>query len=118
MNAVTFATPFPTLVQEFFCKYLIAQRGVSGRTVGSYRDTFRLLLLYCQANMKKPPERLALDDFDAPLILQFLDHLEKERKNSARSRNNRLAAIRTFMRYVSLRDPTSLPITHRVLRFL
>ena len=115
MKAVTCGTPFATLVQEFFCNYLIAQRGVSGRTVCSYRDTFRLLLLYGQANTKKPPERLTLDDFDAPLVLKFLDHLEKERKNTARSRNNRLAAVRTFMRYVSLRDPTSLPIAHRVL---
>jgi integrase/recombinase XerD len=115
MKPVTCATAFPTLVQEFFCKYLIAQRGVSGRTVCSYRDTFKLLLRYCQEKTKKPPERLTLDDFDAPLVLQFLDHLEKERKNTARSRNNRLAAIRTFMRYVSLRDPTSLPLTHRVL---
>jgi integrase/recombinase XerD len=115
MNSVTCATPFARLVQEFFCKYLIAQRGVSGRTVCSYRDTFRLLLRYCHANTKKPPERLTLNDFDAPLVLRFLDHLENERNNTARSRNNRLAAIRTFMRYVSLRDPTSLSIAHRVL---
>jgi len=115
MNAITDSAPFPTLVQEFFCKYLIAQRGVSGRTVCSYRDTFRLLLRYQQAKTTKPSYQLSLSDFDAPLVLEFLDHLENERKNAVRSRNNRLAAIRTFMRYVSLRDPVSLPIAQRVL---
>jgi site-specific recombinase XerD len=115
MRAITDSTSFATLVQEFFCKYLIAQRGVSGRTVCSYRDTFRLLLRYRQAKSSKPSDHLTLADFDAHLVLEFLDHVENERDNTVRSRNNRLAAIRTFMRYVSLRDPVSLPIAQRVL---
>ncbi len=115
MRAITDSAPFATLVQEFFCKYLIAQRGVSGRTVCSYRDTFRLLLRYQQAKTSKPSDHLILADFDAPLVLEFLDHIENGRENSVRSRNNRLAAIRTFMRYVSLSDPVSLPIAQRVL---
>lgn len=115
MNTTPTAAPFPGLVQEFFCKYLIEQRAVSARTVASYRETFRLLLRYSQAATKKPPEQLKLIDLDASTVLGFLNDLEEKRKNTARSRNVRLAAIRTFMRYVSFRDPASLPIAHRVL---
>jgi site-specific recombinase XerD len=115
MNMTPTAVPFPELIQEFFCKYLIEQRALSTRTVASYRDTFRLLLRYTQATIKKLPDQLKLVDLDAPTVLGFLNDLEDKRKNTVRSRNVRLAAIRTFMRYVLFRDPASLPITHRVL---
>lgn len=106
---------FPSLVQDFFCRRLIAQRNASPQTVASYRDTFRLLLHYAETRLGKPPTSLSLADLDAPLVLDFLDHLEKERGNLARSRNARLAAIRSFLHYAALQDPASLPAIERTL---
>jgi integrase/recombinase XerD len=106
---------FPQLVQDFFLRRLIAQRGASARTVEAYRDAFELLLGFAQQRTSKPPSALVLADLDAPLVLDFLDHLETERGNTARTRNARLAAIHSFMRYAAVRDPASLPITARVL---
>jgi integrase/recombinase XerD len=110
------ATPsFPTLLQDYFAQRLALQRQASPRTIASYRDAFCLLLSYAQTKIGKPPVELQLADFDAPLIVGFLDHLEAERKNSVRSRNARLAAVRSFLKYASLRDPTSLPVIQRAL---
>jgi site-specific recombinase XerD len=106
---------FPQLLQDFFLRRLIDQRGASARTVESYRDAFTLLLRYTEATTGTPAARLALADLDAPLILDFLDHLERDRGNTARTRNARLAAIHSFMRYASLRDPLALPVAARVL---
>jgi site-specific recombinase XerD len=107
--------PFPTLVQDFFLRRLITQRGASARTVEAYRDAFELLLGFAEQRTGKPPSALRLADLDAPLVLDFLDHLETKRGNSVRTRNARLAAIHSFMRYAAVRDPASLPITARVL---
>src|SRR5256712_11723348 len=93
---------FPALLQDFFCQRLIAQRQASARTVASYRDTFRLFLGYAQTQLKKPASALTLADLEASLILGFLDHLERERRNSARTRNVRLAALRSFLHYAAL----------------
>ena len=106
---------FPQLVQDFFLRRLVAQRGASARTVEAYRDAFELLLGFAEQRTGKPPSALSLADLDAPLVLDFLDHLETERGNTARTRNARLAAIHSFMRYAAVRDPASLPITARVL---
>jgi|OpeIllAssembly_1097287.scaffolds.fasta_scaffold59752_2 site-specific recombinase XerD len=106
---------FPSLLQDFFCQRLIGQRNVTPRTVATYRDAFRLLLRYTQSTLHRSPVALTLADLDAPLILDFLDHLEKERGNCARSRNLRLVAIRSFLRYAAHRDPTALPTIERVL---
>ena len=106
---------FPALLQDFFHRRLIAQRGASAHTIASYRDTFTLLLGYAAERTGRTPSALTLSDLDAPMVLGFLDHLESERGNSARTRNLRLAAIRSFMRYASLREPTLLPVTQRVL---
>ena len=105
---------FASVLQEFFCQRLIDQQNASPQTVASYRDTFRMLLQYAQARIGKPPTTLSFADLDAGFILGFLDHLETERGNSARSRNARLAAIRAFMRYAALRDPVSLPTIQQV----
>ena len=106
---------FPVLIQDFFLRRLIQQRGVSVRTVESYRDAFELLLTFAGRRTGKVPSALSLADLDAPLVLDFLDHLESERGNSARTRNARLAAIRSFMAYASVRDPALLPVAQRVL---
>lgn len=106
---------FPALLQEFFQRRLIQERGVSTHTIASYRDTFELLLRYVEQRTGRSPTALTLEDLDALTILSFLDHLETERGNSPRTRNLRLTAIRSFMRYASVRDPASLPVARRVL---
>lgn len=87
---------FPTLLQDFFQRRLVAERGASAHTIASYRDTFELLLGYAAQHTGHTPSALTLDDLDAPLILDFLDHLKTTRGNSARTRNLRLTAIRSF----------------------
>jgi site-specific recombinase XerD len=106
---------FDTLIQDFFCRRLIQQQGVSPRTVEAYRDTFRLLLAYLPHRLRKPVSEFALADLDAPAVVAFLDHLETERGNGPRTRNARLAAVRSFVRYAASRDPTAWPLAHRVL---
>ena len=106
---------FPALLQEFFHRRLIAQRGASAHTIASYRDTFTLFLGYAAERTGRTPSALTLSDLDAPMVLGFLDHLETERGKTARTRNLRLTAIRSFMRYASLREPTLLPVAQRVL---
>ena len=106
---------FPQLVQDFFLNRLIQQRGASARTVEAYRDGFELLLGFIERRTGKPASQLQMPDVDAPVILDFLDHLETERGNSPRTRNARLAAIHSFMRYAAVRDPASMPVSQRVL---
>jgi integrase/recombinase XerD len=106
---------FDTLVQDFFCRRLIEQQGVSPRTVEAYRDTFRLLLAYLPQRLGRPVPAICLADLDSPNILAFLDHLEAERGNGARTRNARLAALRSFLQYAASRDPTAWPLARRLL---
>ena len=106
---------FPALLQDFFHRRLVAQRGVSTHTIASYRDTFTLFLGYAAERTGRTPSALTVSDLDAPMVLGFLDHLETERSNSPRTRNLRLTAIRSFMRYASLQEPTLLPVAQRVL---
>jgi integrase/recombinase XerD len=115
MTANPSAPTFAALVQGFFCQRLIEQQNASSQTVAAYRDTFRLLLTYLQTRRKKAVAALTLADLDAPAVATFLDHLEKQRRNSIRTRNARFAAIRSFLKYASARDPASLPMIQRVL---
>jgi integrase/recombinase XerD len=115
MTTTTAVPDFATLVREFFCGRLIAQQNVSTRTVASYRDTFRLLLNFFAECRGRPPTALALVDLDAPTVLAFLDHLEQRRSNCVRTRNARLAALRSFLKYAVSRDPVCLPVVQRVL---
>jgi len=106
---------FPVLLQDFFLQRLGRERGSSPRTIASYRDTFELLLRFVGEKTRKVPTDLTLPDLDAPMILEFLDYIERERSNAPQTRNVRLAAIRSFMRYVSVRDPASMAVAQRVL---
>jgi integrase/recombinase XerD len=106
---------FPGLIQAFFTDRLVRQRSASPHTIAGYRDTFRLLLRFAEKRLKKVPAKLALDDLSATLIGAFLDHIEKERGNSARSRNTRLAAIHSFFRYVSFQEPAHADLCRRIL---
>ena len=104
-----------TTLQAFFTDRLIRQRQVSPNTLQAYRDTLRLLLVFASERHGKAPAKLEFDDLDAPLIGGFLDHLEHDRKNSVRTRNARLAAIRSLFRYAALRHPEHAATIERVL---
>ena len=102
-------------MQNFFLEYLISQRQLSPCTVASYRDSFRLLFDYQATRCHRAAAQQCLEDWAAPHILSFLDHLEKERHCCPRTRNARLAAIHCFMRYVSQERPEFLALAGRVL---
>jgi site-specific recombinase XerD len=106
---------FPSLLQSFFTDRLLRQRQASPHTVAAYRDCFRLLLQFAQKRLDKSPSQLQIEDLDAPLLGHFLDHLESNRKNSARTRNIRLGAIHSFFRYVALEEPAYALHCQRVL---
>jgi integrase/recombinase XerD len=109
------AEAFPALLESFFVDRLMRQRQVSPHTLASYRDTFRLLVQYAQRRLRKAPSDLAMPDLNPSLLGAFLDHLERERDNSARSRNVRLAAIHSFFHYVALQAPQYCALAQRVL---
>ena len=106
---------FPHLLQGFFVDRLVRQRQSSPHTVAAYRDTFRLLLRFVTTRLRKSPSDLSIDELDAAFISEFLDHLERERGNSPRARNVRLAAIRSFFHYVALNEPSHALLCQRVL---
>lgn len=108
-------TPIAPAVQAFFTDRLLRQQQLSPNTISSYRDTFRLLLAFTQQRTGTRPARLEIEQLDAPLIGSFLDHLETERRNSARTRNVRLAAIHSFFNYLALRHPEHAELITRVL---
>jgi site-specific recombinase XerD len=115
MTAQADTPGFAALVRQFFCGRLVAQQNASARTVASYRDTFRLLLNFFAECRGRPPSALSMADLDAPAILAFLDHLEQVRGNCVRTRNARLAALRSFLKFAAARDPACLPAVQRVL---
>jgi integrase/recombinase XerD len=94
----------PTL-EAYFTERLIGQRRASPNTVAAYRDAWRMLLRFAHAQTGKEPSQLDIADLDASLVVAFLHHLENERHNTARTRNARLAAIRSFFRYASFCHP-------------
>lgn len=108
-------TEFAALLQRFFAERLIQQQSASPRTIAAYRDTFKLLLNYAELTTGKPPTKLALCNFDAAMVLDFLAHLEAERHNTVRTRNARLAAIRAFAHYVASQSPPALHLAQQIL---
>lgn len=104
----------PTL-QAFFTDRLVRQRQASPHTVAAYRDTLRLLLGFAAERLGIQPSKLDIDHIDAPLVSAFLDHLEHDRGNGVRTRNARLAAIRSLFRYAALRHPEHAAVIERVL---
>jgi site-specific recombinase XerD len=112
MNTITL---FSAVLQSFFTDYLISQRQVSQHTIASYRDTFRLFLSFVRKHLKKAPSNLTLDDIDSSLIRKFLRDLEVHRKISARTRNQRLAAIHSCFRYAALLYPEKSETIQQIL---
>src|SRR5689334_2289567 len=104
-----------TLIERYFTDRLMRQCNVSPNTIASYRDTFRLLFMFAQARLRKSPSDLALGDLDAPFIGAFLIDLETKRGASAKTRNLRLTAIRSFFRFVSFEEPAHSALIQRVL---
>ena len=109
-------TPFPQLLHAFFHEWLVQQRNVSHHTVLSYRDSWRLFLRFVAARTTKSVAKLGLTDLTAVEVLAFLQHTEQERKASIGTRNCRLAALRSFFRFVADREPLALAHCAEVLR--
>ena len=107
--------PLGPILQRYFCEYLVSQRDLSQNTIASYRDTFRLLLEFLKRRYRIQPDLVCAEDLDAPHTLAFLDDLERQRGNTVRSRNARLAALRCFVRYAAAAEPQLLQVAQRVL---
>ncbi len=112
---MTTPASFGTLLQVFFTEYLLGYKRASLQTVAAYRDTFRLLLRFLSKTCSRQPAQLSFEDVNVASVLAFLDHLEVERKNSIRSRNARLAAVRSFFRFVAFRDPEQVALAAQLL---
>jgi integrase/recombinase XerD len=108
-------TVLPALLQQFFTDRLCHQIQASPNTIAGYRDTFRLLLRFVSDRTGRAPTKLKIEDIDSELVGDFLAHIESERRNSARSRNTRLAAIRSFFRFVAISDPAHLLHCQRIM---
>ena len=115
MKSAGSACNVATLIERYFTERLMRQRNVSANTIASYRDTFRLLFQFAQARLRKPPSALSLGDLDAPFLTAFLNDLETKRGASAKTRNLRLTAIRSFFRFVSFEEPAHSALIQRVL---
>jgi site-specific recombinase XerD len=111
----TLTSPLSTLLQRFFTDRLCTQMGASQNTIAVYRDSFRLLLRFASEQRGVAPTKLAVEDLDSTLIGEFLSHVETVRGNSARSRNTRLAAIRSFFKFVAMNEPAHVMHCQRIL---
>ena len=108
-------TPLAPLVTAFFRQHLTAEKGVSKHTLTSYSYTFKFLCGYVSSRRGKSPSELSLEDLDAPMVRDFLEHRERHGGNTARTRNLRLTAIRTFMKRVEYEVPAALDQVRRIL---
>ncbi len=108
-------TPLAPLVTTFFRQHLIAEKGVCKNTITSYSYTFKFLCRYASGRLGKSPSELSLENLDAPMIRDFLEYLERDSGNTARTRNLRLTAIRSFMKYVEYEVPSALEQIRRIL---
>jgi site-specific recombinase XerD len=112
---MTTPTSLAPLLERFFTQRLMQQRQASAHTISSYRDTFRQFLRFIQQRLHKAPAALAFEQIDAPLIVAFLDHLEKDHGLSVRSRNLRLTAIHSFFHFAAFELPSHAAQIQRVL---
>lgn len=107
--------PIAPHVQSFFRDFLVAQRNASPNTVLCYRDALKLLLVFAADRARRAVTDLRIDDVAPDTVLAFLDHLERDRGCGTATRNVRLAAIRTFFRYVARQEPTVADLCRRVV---
>ncbi|MCA1074515.1 phage integrase N-terminal SAM-like domain-containing protein [Clostridium bowmanii] len=106
---------FPYYLTSFLGKYLPGQKNSSPNTIESYATTFKLLLVYCENEKKVKPERLTLSLLTHDLIIGFLDWIEKERKSTISTRNQRMVALYSFFRYVQKEAPENLYEIQKIL---
>lgn len=111
---MTTITTFGSLILSFFSNYLANQKGFSPETIASYSDCIRLLINYACERLDVTIDKLELDMITDRIILDFLDFLERERNNAPRTRNQRLAAIKTFFRFAASQVPILIPVCERV----
>ena len=109
------ATDLSIMIQKFFGDYLLQQRQLSHNTVAAYRDSLRLYLLFLSERLKRPVARLCLSDMGYDTTLCFLQSLEEQRHNSVRTRNSRLAAIKSFLNFVAAYLPETMPEASKIL---
>lgn len=107
-------TALAHLVTAFFRQHLAVEKGVSKHTIASYSYTFKFLCGYVSRRLGKSPCELSLEDLDAPMVRDFLEHRERDGRNTARTRNLRLTAIRSFMKYVEYEVPAALEQVRRI----
>ena len=107
--------PITLHIEEFLCNYLVQQRGLSPHTIDSYAYSFLLLFEFAAKKHRMAPTALMVEHLDSTLISDFLEDLEKTRQNSADTRNIRLAAIRSFFRFLEYRLPARLEQIRRIL---
>ena len=108
-------TPIAPLIAAFLRETLVHQRGASQHTCDSYAQSFQLLFQFAAVRLKSKPSQLMLEQIDSALVSAFLEHLEDQRKNAAVTRNVRLAAIKSFFRFLEYRQPAALDQVRRVL---
>ena len=108
-------TDFSMHLTAFLSDYLPIQKNVSRNTIKSYRDTFKLLLLFCEKEESLPAEKITMKKLSSDLVGRFLNWLETERKSSVSTRNLRLTAIHSFFRYISTQDPEYLFVSQQIL---
>ena len=107
-------TDFAKALSQYLSDYLPGQRNVSPNTIKSYRETFKLFLTYCKG-CDFSIERLCLQQIDEPLIVGFLSWLEQDRKSSIATRNQRMACIHGFFRYVQIENPDAISSYQKIL---
>jgi site-specific recombinase XerD len=116
MSKPTQTSPsFATLVQAYFAEYLTQQRALSPQTIAAYRDALVLFLEFAQSRLGKAPVVMTLVEITPDLIMAFLNYLEQQRHNCVRSRNARLAALRSFLKFAGRRDVSSLQVVEHAL---
>lgn len=108
-------TDFPKYLSYFLSKYLPGQKNASKQTIASYRDTFKLFLIFCEKEKKKKPERIKMEYITKELIIDYLEWLEIVRKCSISTRNQRLAAMHSFFRYVQKEFPQDMHEIQKIL---
>jgi site-specific recombinase XerD len=109
-------TDFAAYLTRFFSEYLSGIRNLSKNTIMAYRDAFRLLLVFCNEVHAIPPEKLTIQKLDDKMIVHYLNWLQQERKSTVSSRNQRLAAIHTFFRYLQMQEPEKLLVCQKILQ--
>jgi len=109
------ATDFAVCLHRFLTSHLAGLRGCSPNTIASYRDTFKLLITFFRDHRSIPPDNLTLDHIDAAAITGFLDWLQASRHNSISTRNQRLAAISSFFRWMQSQDPARMAACQDIL---